>query len=1442
MFLIFDTETTGLPKKWNAPLSDSENWPRCVQIAWQIHDFSGECIENKSFLIKPEGYTIPYEAEKIHGISTSLANLKGEKINKVLNTFLDSLSKCKYICGHNVKFDINIIGAELFRIGLENKIDQFSVVDTCSEITAEITKLPGGRGGKFKFPTLSELYFNLFNENFLEAHNATADVEATSRCLIELFRRNIFRNDFVEGIDQIQNKIQEQFNDIIPLLGLKHESFKLASEKLKSKEENSKSIPLKEDLDSSITDNKSFSHLHVHSQFSILQSTSKISNLVSKAIDYKMPAIALTDHGNLMGSFRLIKEVKNYNNNILEDRDKIKPIIGCEFFVCEDHLDKTRRNDGYQIVFLAKSKKGYDNLSKMSSISFKEGFYYVPRIDKGIVEKYKEDIIVLTGNLYGEVPSKILNIGLKQGEESLLWWKNNFGDDLYIEIMRHSQDDEDAVNESLISLSKKHKISLVATNNTYYTEKSQANAHDILLCVKDGEKQITPIGKGRGFRYGLMNQEYYFKSQEEMKKVFFDIPEAIDSIEEIIDKIQFYDLSREVLLPKFIIPKSFTKFVNEDDKIRENKYLEFLTFEGAKKRFKNISNEIKDRINFELKVISNTGYPGYFLIVQDFISASKKMGVSVGPGRGSAAGSVVAYCLGITNIDPIKYNLLFERFLNPDRVSLPDIDIDFDDEGRSKVIDYVIEKYGLNQVAQIITYGSMAAKSSIRDTARVLDVSLSDADRVAKLVPNISLNEIFSSSNEELKEKLRVDEYSRVKELKELVNGDDLIAETLKQAQILEGTIRNTGTHACGIIITPGDLTNFVPVARAKDSELYATQFDNSVVEDAGLLKMDFLGLKTLTLIKETCKLVKYKHKIDLNPDSFPLDDKITYELFQRGDTVGVFQYESLGMKKYLRELKPTVFGDLIAMNALYRPGPLDYIPSFVARKNGDESIVYDLDVMEEYLEETYGITVYQEQVMLLSQKIASFSKGDADLLRKAMGKKIRDLLNNLKPKFIEGGKTNGHDEEILEKIWKDWEAFASYAFNKSHSTCYALIGYQTAYLKAHYPAEFMAAVLSNNMNDIKQVTFFMEECRRMGLNVLGPDVNESFYKFTVNEKKEIRFGMGAVKGVGKNAVKTIVDNRKEKRYESVFDLVKRIDLRSANKKTFENLILAGGLDSFDHVHRAQYFNPDVDGITFLERTLRYGSKYQENVNSSQISLFGEKTEKTYQDLTVPPCEKWDDLIQLKREKEVVGIYISAHPLDSFKQEIKYFVSISFSNMGDLNPLINKEFWVAGIINDVENLETKNGRSWAKFIVEDFTDQYEFRIFGEDYLRFRHFLVVNQFIRIKILVKEGWYSKENGRQGDPRIQFMSFELLEDTIVKNSKKLTFQINIDQIKDGLVEKIERNLNGYKGKKHLFFDIYDNDEKMKITLNSKKNKIDITPKLLKELDNQNFEFKLN
>ena len=649
------------------------------------------------------------------------------------------------------------------------------------------------------------------------------------------------------------------------------------------------------------------------------------------------------------------------------------------------------------------------------------------------------------------------------------------------------------------------------------------------------------------------------------------------------------------------------------------------------------------------------GYPGYFLIVQDLIKAAIGMGVSVGPGRGSAAGSVVAYCLGITKIDPIKYDLLFERFLNPDRVSMPDIDIDFDDEGRNKVIEYVIEKYGSNQVAQIITYGKMAAKSSIRDTARVLDLSLGDADRLAKLVPNLKLKDIFEKDEKKLSDDLRSEDFSNVLELKSLSNGDDLQAETINQARILEGSLRNVGTHACGIIITPDDITNFVPIATAKDSDLYVTQYDNSVVESAGLLKMDFLGLKTLTLIKDTVKLIKYKHNIQIDIDSLELDDKKTYELFQRGETVGIFQYESAGMQKYLRDLKPTVFEDLIAMNALYRPGPLEYIPSFVNRKNGKEDITYDIPVMEETLKETYGITVYQEQVMQLSQKLANFSKGDADLLRKAMGKKIFDLLSKLKPKFLDGGESNGYEREILEKIWKDWEAFASYAFNKSHSTCYALIAYQTAYLKAHYPAEYMAAVLSNNMNDIKQVSFFMEECKRMSIKVLGPDVNESFYKFTVNDDNAIRFGMGAVKGVGSGAVKTIIEGRKDKKYKSIFDLTKTIDLRSANKKAFDSLVYAGGFDSFKGVNRAQYLQENRDGITFIEKALRFGAKFQENKNSAQVSLFAESDEVQLQEPEIPYCEPWPTLEELKLEKDVVGIYISGHPLDDFQTPLEHF-------------------------------------------------------------------------------------------------------------------------------------------------------------------------------------------
>jgi DNA polymerase-3 subunit alpha len=1439
MFLIFDTETTGLPKRWDAPLTDAENWPRCVQIAWQLHDANGKCVEHQEFLIQPDGYTIPYDSEQVHGISTDLAAAEGIPLKKALELFSQTLQKTQFVGGHNVGFDLNIMGAEYLRVFNENPLENKPLIDTCTEETATLCALPGGRGGKFKLPTLTELYFHLFNENFEEAHNASADVEATTRCFLELLRTQQINPSSLEGNPKVSQNLAEALPAKVTLIGLKHKNLKSLSQKLKNQ-----AAPQKTPTSTTtITDlsNTPFVHLHNHSQFSVLQATSRISQLVSAAAKDQMPALALTDHGNLMGAFHFVKAIKNHNNNLIEGQQPIKPIIGCEFYVCDDHTDRTRRDDGYQIVLLAKNKNGYKNLSKMTSLAYTKGFYYVPRIDKEIVKQYHQDLIALTGNLYGEVPSKILNVGDRQAEDALLWWKSIFGDDLYIELMRHHQENEDRANLVLLNFSKKHNIPIIATNNTYYVEQEEANAHDILLCVKEGEKQATPIGRGRGYRYGFPNQEYYFKSQEAMKALFRDLPEAIENIGTLIDKIVPYELQREVLLPKFDIPKAY-QHTDDDGKKGENDYLRFLTYEGAKKRYPQIDTGIKERLDFELEVIANTGYPGYFLIVQDFIAAARKMGVSVGPGRGSAAGSAVAYCLGITNLDPIQYDLLFERFLNPDRVSLPDIDIDFDDEGRAKVMDYVIEKYGSNQVAQIITYGTMAAKSSIRDTARVLDLSLGEADRISKMVPNIKLNKLFSSSENELKETLRSDEFSRVKELREMAQVDDLAGQTLQQAQILEGSLRNTGIHACGVIITPDDITEFVPIATAKDSDLFVTQFDNAVVEDAGLLKMDFLGLKTLTLIKDTVKLVKYKHGIDLDPDNFPLDDTKTYELFQRGETVGIFQYESAGMQKYLKELKPTVFADLIAMNALYRPGPLEYIPSFINRKNGSEAIAYDLPAMEEYLQETYGITVYQEQVMLLSQKLAGFTKGEADVLRKAMGKKIFELLNKLKPKFIDGGVTNGHPQDILEKIWRDWEAFASYAFNKSHSTCYAWIGYQTAYLKAHYPAEYMAAVLSNNMNDIKQVTFFMEECKRMGLAVLGPDVNESFYKFTVNDQKAIRFGMGAIKGVGKGAVDTIIAHREQAPYQSIFDLVKRVDLRAANKKALENLVLAGGLDSFDDTHRAQYLNPDGEGISFLEKALRFGSKYQEQQQSSQTNLFGDQSDEVYQDLVIPQCESWNSLEMLKREKEVVGIYLSAHPLDDFKKEIKHYTSAQLDIINDLEPLINRELHLAGIINSVEHLQTKNGKQWAKFNIEDFSDQQEFRIFSEDYLKFRHFLVANTFVRFRVAIREGWINHETGKRGAPRLQFLTFESLQETIDKNSKKITLQLEIHNLNEETVSKIEEQLKAYRGDKHLAFDIYDSKEKLKLTLNSRKTKVKICPELLDYLDNQQWPYRLN
>lgn len=1450
MYLIYDTETTGLPKRWDAPISDTDNWPRCIQIAWQLHDAFGNCLEHQDYLVQPEGFNIPYDAEKIHGISTELAQEKGIPLNEVLEKFKEALNKTKFIVGQNVKFDLNIMGCEFVRADIANKLQELPVLDTCTEHTAALCKLPGGRYGKFKLPTLTELHEYLFSKPFKEAHNATADVEATTRCFFELIRKQEFTKEELDVQPDYFEKFSKSNPIQIQLLGLKHINLKKESAKINKRLEQLQAVEIsQEEIQDNLSDlaDVNFVHLHNHSQFSVLQSTISIKDLVAAAAKQKMLAVALTDHGNMMGAFHFVKAVNFHNKFVKTKNEKallkgktpkakeIKPILGCEFFVCDDHLNKSQKDNGYQIVLIAKNKNGYHNLAKLSSIAYTAGFYYTPRIDRRLIEKYKDDLIVLTGNLYGEVPSKILNLGENQAEEALLWWKEQFGDDLYIEIMRHNQDNENRINPTLIKFSKEHNVKVIATNNTYYIDQDDANAHDILLCVKDGEKQGTPIGRGRGYRYGLPNREYYFKSSDEMKTLFNDIPEAISNIQEIVDKVEAFQLAREVLLPKFDIP---SEFENEDS------YLKHITYLGAKKRYPEITQEIQDRIDFELDVIKNTGYPGYFLIVEDFIREARNMDVSVGPGRGSAAGSVVAYCLWITNIDPLKYNLLFERFLNPDRVSMPDIDIDFDDEGRSKVMDYVIKKYGSDQVAQIITYGTMAAKSSIRDTARVLDLPLNEADRIAKLIPNTAkLSTIFGFDEKELRSKFRAEDLEKVNQLLNIADGEDLEAETINQARKLEGSLRNTGIHACGVIITPSDITNFVPVATAKDSDLYVTQFDNSVVEEAGLLKMDFLGLKTLTLIKDTVKIVKAKHDIKLDPDNFPLDDEKTFELFQKGETVGIFQYESAGMQKHLKDLKPTVFDDLIAMNALYRPGPMEYIPSFIRRKHGHEEIVYDLSVMEESLKETYGITVYQEQVMLLSQKLANFSKGDADVLRKAMGKKIFALLEKLKPQFLDGGESNKHPREVLEKVWKDWEAFASYAFNKSHSTCYAWIAYQTAYLKAHYPAEYMAAVLSNNMSDIKQITFFMEECKRMRLNVLGPDVNESYYKFSVNKDNAVRFGMGAIKGVGHSAVKTIVKNRKQDgNYKSIFDLAKRIDLRATNKKAFENLALAGGFDCFTNTHRAQYFHNDGDNTTFLEKAIRYGSKYQENENSAQVSLFGDSSEVQIAEPQVPPCEEWGTMEKLAQEKEVVGIYISGHPLDDFKTEMNTFCNGTVAMFNDLENQVNREVCFGGVVTDVQHRISRQGKGWALFSVEDYTDSFEFRIFGEEYLKFRHFLMKNNFIYVRAFVREGWVDKETNIKSEPRLQFNSFQLLQEVMDTLAKKLSIQLNINDLQEEKITSIKELLHMHKGNHALSFVVYDNEDNIKLQMPSRKQKVKISQELLYELAEQEVHYKLN
>jgi len=1182
-----------------------------------------------------------------------------------------------------------------------------------------------------------------------------------------------------------------------------------------------------------------FSHLHVHTQFSLLDGAADISKLYKKAAADGMKALAITDHGNMFGVFKFVAEAGKHN---------VKPIVGCEFYVVENRhqkqFTKEKKDIRYHQLLLAKNPEGYRNLVKLCSLGYMEGLYSKwPRIDKELILKYHKGLIATTCCIGASVPQAILRNGEDEGEKEFKWWLDLFGEDYYIELQRHNINEQEIVNNSLLKYAKKHNVKIICSNDSHYVDQQDSNAHDILLCVNTGDMQSTPIATdeegGKGFRFGFPNDQFYFKTQAEMGKLFHDLPESLDNTNEIVDKVEVLKLKRDIMLPNFPIPQEFKIHTGADaDNMNQWEYLKHLTYTGAKERYIDITPDVQERVDFELFTIRTMGFAGYFLIVSDFIKAGRDMGVFIGPGRGSAAGSVVAYCIGITNIDPIKYNLLFERFLNPDRKSMPDIDTDFDDAGRQRVIDYVVDKYGKNQVAQIITYGSMAARTSIQDVGRVLDMPLSEVNAMKKLVPEtlgITLRQAID----------------QVPELKDIFNGNDLRSTVLREAEKLEGSVRNTGVHAAGIIIAPDDLTNIVPVATAKDSDLLVTQFDGRVIEDAGVIKMDFLGLKTLTIIKDALRLIKQNYGLDIIIDDVPLDDPKTFELYQKGDTNGTFQFESDGMQMYLRDLKPDKFEDLIAMNALYRPGPIEYIPNFIKRKHGQEPITFDLPDMEEYLGETYGITVYQEQVMLLSQKLAGFSKGDADVLRKAMGKKQIEILNKMEAQFMDGAIAKGHPKDKLTKIWTDWKAFAQYAFNKSHSTCYAFVAYQTAYLKAHYPAEYMAAVL-NNQNSIEKISFFMEECRRMGVPVLGPDINESDMAFAVNSKGEVRFGLTGVKGVGEKAIESIIEERVANGpYQSIYDFARRSNVRAVNKKSYENLVYGGAFDYFK-INRAQFFGKTENGLlNGIERLIKYANDYQNTQNSSQASLFGGGVASFIPEPPMPESEEFPLIEKLKYEKDVIGIYLTGHPLDNYKLELQRYCNSTVSDLVTIkkarsgeggeetlvafNDLRKKgDLCVGGLVSNVQHKMTKTGKPFGTFVLEDYNDSYEFALFGEDYVKFRNLLVDGYFLQLRGVIEEKFRQKDNW---DMRIT--SIVLLTEIRDKMAKSMTVCLELNSLNNDLMDClqqiVEANNQKYPVKNcTLRFMVKDMEDALLVELPSKTFKVNPSDDLLEEIHN--------
>lgn len=1227
-----------------------------------------------------------------------------------------------------------------------------------------------------------------------------------------------------------------------------------------------------------------FIHLHVHTYYSILDGQSPVEKLVDKAVANGMRGMAITDHGNMFG----VKELYNYCNKIngkLKEQGKepFKPIFGCEMYVARrtkaDRVKEKGDAGGYHLIVLAKNYHGYKNLIKLVSRAWVDGFYSKPRTDRADLEKYHEDLIVCSACIAGEVPAKILKGDIPGAREAIEWYKSIFGDDYYLELQRHEVKDpnqranretfplQQRANKEILKLAKEYGIKVVCTNDCHFVDQENAEAHDHLLCLSTGKELNDPTRM-------LYSKQEWFKTREEMNEIFADVPEALSNTLEILDKVETYSIDHSPIMPFFPIPEEFgteeetRKRISPEELFREfttdengneimsheeaekkikklggidklyrikfeADYLAKLAYDGAKRLYgEPLTDEVYERIKFELHIMKTMGFPGYFLIVQDFInSAEDELGVMVGPGRGSAAGSVVAYCLGITKIDPIKYDLLFERFLNPDRISLPDIDTDFDDDGRGKVLEWVEDKYGHDKVAHIITYGTMATKNSIKDVARVEKLPLDISNRLCKAIPD------------KLPDGLKMNLTNAIKCVPELreaeASANPQMANTIKYAKMLEGTVRGTGIHACGTIICRDAISDWVPVSTAEDKsdpghKLLATQYDGHVIEETGLIKMDFLGLSTLSIMKETVENIRLTHDgFTLDLDTIPIDDELTYKLYQEGRTIGTFQFESAGMQKYLRELRPTVFEDLIAMNALYRPGPMDYIPSFIARKNGKEPITYDIPCMEKYLKDTYGITVYQEQVMLLSRQLADFTRGESDALRKAMGKKKKAIVDAMKPKFIEGGKKNGHDPKVLEKIWGDWEKFASYAFNKSHATCYSWVAYQTAYLKAHYPAEFMAGNMSRCLNDITKITKLMSECQAMNIPCLGPDVNESEQKFSANKKGEVRFGLSAIKGMGEAAaINIIAERHKNGQYKDIFDFVQRVNLSAVNRKAMESLALSGGFDSFG-IRREQYFAPNAKGDTFVETLLRYGQVYQSEQSSMQNSLFGDMGGVEIQTPPVPDCEAWSTMELLKRERELVGIYLSAHPLDDYAVVLNHMCNLHCPQIGremDKKAFASiEELTFGGIVTSVSQRWTKTNKPFGIVTIEDFEGQGELALFGEDWTKWQSMLQEEYHIYITAQCVQRF--RNNPDAYDMVIK--KIEFLSDVKEKSIEKFTVYMDSTMFNDAQLTDLETTLKNSTGNVPLYINIHDAKNNTNVQLYSRNITVDVNKKLLTSLD---------